>query len=342
MKYLQNTICTTQAQPTAPADLIFKKRFLNKFWNHFEIQYPMHSQSLKKEFAAENSRDAIFWPKVFLEKKSAKLNFKLCTQLEHLCSDILQMTQNLTQFSHKNGVIGNDDLACALLPDILGSTPDSISDDFQRMKIDICEYYFEKEYFNNVSNVLFKCTNFGSFPGDDCCSEHIVPISGKYRITAYGGCTKLSPNNMNTNENLLKIGAKECKLNWPFVLAKGAMTVSTFDLAQGDVLKIYVGKSGKTVSDGSGGTYVLSESEILMVAGGAGGVLNYDTAERSSGSITQFGNVSDTFAKNNQTAGTAGSNYNQSSGGSGLYNSPRPIKSEGKIIYKMPETLGMS
>lgn len=137
----------------------------------------------------------------------------------------------------------------------------------------------------------------------------VVPFTGRYYIDAYGaGGTGLNA-------------------------GYGARVADTFDLVQGETIKILVGQTGSTYyiygsNAGGGGTFVTrtpfnTEASILLIAGGGGGGESV-TAQQpvSLGSITTSGNpgsgtVSTNGAGAGGTSGSGGGTASSDNGGGG-------------------------
>lgn len=137
----------------------------------------------------------------------------------------------------------------------------------------------------------------------------VVPFTGRYYIDAYG--------------------AGGAGLNAGY----GARIADTFDLVQGETIKILVGQTGALYyiygsNAGGGGTFVTrtpfnNESSILLIAGGGGGGESVTVQQSVSlGSITTSGNpgsgnVSSTEAGAGGTAGGGGGTASAQNGGGG-------------------------
>ncbi len=137
----------------------------------------------------------------------------------------------------------------------------------------------------------------------------VVPFTGRYYIDAYG--------------------AGGAGLNAGY----GARVADTFDLVQGETIKILVGQTGALYyvygsNAGGGGTFVTrtpfnNESAILVIAGGGGGGESVTVQQSVSlGSLTTSGNpgsgnVSSTEAGAGGTAGGGGGTASAQNGGGG-------------------------
>ncbi len=95
--------------------------------------------------------------------------------------------------------------------------------------------------------------------GTQGLQEWVVPVTGTYRIEAYG-----AEGGTSTGENG----------SGPYVGGKGAVVKGDFSLNAGDTLHILVGQRGSDSncgSGGGGGTFIVKDGEPLIVAGGGGG-----------------------------------------------------------------------
>lgn len=144
-----------------------------------------------------------------------------------------------------------------------------------------------------------------------------VPFTGRYYIDAYGAGSAMNPGTFG---------------------GYGARIADTFDLTQGEVIRILVGQApnfySTTANLGGGGSFVTrsphnTEASILIIAGGGGGI-DSATATRSNAnaSITKSGNngsgsglLGDTGAGAGGTNGGGGgtaANANAGGGGGGF------------------------
>ncbi|MCL7941220.1 fibronectin type III domain-containing protein [Halomonas sp. ATCH28] len=126
-----------------------------------------------------------------------------------------------------------------------------------------------------------------------------VPATGEYRITAYGA------QGGGTNGGL------------------GARMAGTFELTEGQVLRILVGQTGDAVVNstqqdysGGGGTFIATtDDQPLLVAGGGGGADSSETSDSRHGTTSETGNAG---GVSGGTGGNGGSEDNQTvDGGAG-------------------------
>jgi len=138
----------------------------------------------------------------------------------------------------------------------------------------------------------------------------VVPVTGTYRIEAFGART---PNP-----------------DAGYATPKGARMRGDFDLVQGDLLQIAVGQqgtSGGNFTGGGGATWVMSESnEPLLIAGGAGGLGAWSWGSGCGGRTSQGAGAGSGSSASHGCPGKAGdignggrvSAVNFGSGGGGL------------------------
>lgn len=122
-----------------------------------------------------------------------------------------------------------------------------------------------------------------------------------------------------------RVHQKNVQKNWPAVLGHGACVISEFELKRGDTLDIRLGAQGSRVTDGCGASCVYhnDREEMLIVAGGAGGVAIHTerSVAGSSASLSLEGSPSDVISEDIVTGG-GGANLLLAGGGAGLKSGP--------------------
>ena len=189
-----------------------------------------------------------------------------------------------------------------------------------------------------------------------------VPVTGVYKISAHGACNTIKTQwyaKNGTQKKLIDMGVLENPLHntygipdtygkiqygipdgnddWPQVLARGAIVTANFELNRGETIQILIGTPGTHISDGCGGTFVYNadRKELLLVAGGAGGITKYESCiERfASGSLQCYGNTSDNESGcREQELGGGGCTIDcTAGGGGGIIKAPLNVTNESFI-----------
>ena len=149
-----------------------------------------------------------------------------------------------------------------------------------------------------------------------------VPADGIYQIELAGACNK---GTQTKSGGFGTAREKKRTMGWPTVVAYGACVRGDFELKRDDTLDIRLGKRGNRATDGCGASYLYhnEREEMLIVAGGAGGVAKYtgQSAIGANASFTLAGACSD-VASEDGIVGGGGANHMHAGGGGGLNSGP--------------------
>ena len=194
-------------------------------------------------------------------------------------------------------------------------TTDEILSHFEEVKSKVYHLCYGQEIYFRGGSLR------GPYQGNEfhARTSWRVPADGVYKIVAQGASNTITEK-MAEKEPFSKNHAAD----WPRLVARGALVVGHFELFQGETIKVVVGKSGVSPADGCGGTFVYNndKKEMLIVAGGAGGVRSYSDQHHANASLGWLGNPSDVKYDQMQQPGDAGQNLIFAGAGAGVENGP--------------------
>ena len=150
---------------------------------------------------------------------------------------------------------------------------------------------------------------------DAYAGQHVwtVPITGNYRIEAYGAAGLGGNNHASTYNTIVKEGGYGAKMS------------GEFELIKGEKIRILVGQQGTGFNSyghrpgsGGGGTFVVrspynTESSILLIAGGGGGGGQGDYGQPEGGNA--YTETHNTYTGNRGYGGNSQGQYSGTGGG---------------------------